>query len=80
MPLLVSNQCIRAICFDRLTEMFDSEVPFPRPKRKLDGIFALCHTSLSNWQSHCKQGGKKSILCHPLLKLHCYETGSLFAL
>lgn len=29
MPLLVSNRCIRAICFDRLTEMFDSEVPFP---------------------------------------------------
>lgn len=57
MPLLVSNQCIRAICYDRLREMFDSEVPFPIQKRKLDGIFALCHTSLSNWQSHCKRGG-----------------------
>lgn len=29
MPLLVSNQCVKAICFDRLREMFDSEVPFP---------------------------------------------------
>ena len=59
MPLLVSNQCVRAICFDRLREMFDSEVPFPAEKRKLDGIFALCHTCLTNRQSHCTQKEKK---------------------
>lgn len=31
---------------------------FQSKKRKLDGIFALCHTCLTNRQSHCKQGDK----------------------
>lgn len=56
--------------------------PFEK-KRKLDGIFALCHTCLTNRQSHCKQKKKKkyrSILYHPLLNFPNYETGSWFAL
>lgn len=31
---------------------------FPSKKRKLDGIFALCHTCLTNRQSHCTQNEK----------------------
>ncbi len=53
MPLPVSNQCVRAICFDRLREMFDSEVPFL--VQKGNGMtFLLCvaRTCLTNWQSH----------------------------
>lgn len=39
MPLLVSDQCVRAICFDRLREMFDSEVPFSRPEKEIGWHF-----------------------------------------
>lgn len=47
--------CVRAICFDRLREMFDITEPFPAARRKLDGIFGPCHTCLPNRQSYSKQ-------------------------
>lgn len=59
MPLLVSDQCVKAICFDRLREMFDSEVPFPVARANwMAFLLRVIHARLTGTVS-VTRGGKK---------------------